>query len=621
VIDAEASLTTPPAVRDARARPLWHYLALVVAFAVAPISIITTALLVGQANNERIAVGRGLQATAEAIARAVDSEVRSYQAVLHTLARSPMLLANDLASFHGYATGVGRDTGTFVIVYDRSGEQILNSMQPYGAALRQPLREGRPAQGDEPPLTDAAAIRRVLENGTPTTTSLFRSLTTGRLLIAVAVPVKRDGELQFVLAAAIDPKVLAPLVQHVGVDPHATRTAVIDSNDFVLARWSDAATVVGRRAGEDYRRLRRAAPQFLADVTSREGDRLLVAAHTSSLTGWTATAATARGELSRADNLWLIGAVLAAASALLGSFLAYRLSRSINASMMGLVAVSAGGAQPTENQEPAIQEISAVKRALLRSRELERQASADRETALVAQARRRELEQSARAKDHFIAVLSHELRNPLAAVSNAVALVRRGAADGPVVDMLERQVRHLIKLVDDLLDVTRLAQGKLRLELTPVDLRQLIPQAIQASAVRVERKRQQIDLAMPDEPVPVRADPVRLVQVISNLIDNASKYSPQHTVIVVRLRVTDRHAVLAVRDQGRGIAPEDVDRLFEPFTQLPVGDGVLSEGLGLGLPLARQLVEQHGGRIWLHSDGPERGCEAMVELPLDKQGA
>lgn len=616
MIDADATLIARPADRVGRQRPLWQYLTLIVTLAVAPISIITTVLLVGQASNERATVGRGLQSTAEAIARAVDGEVRSYQAVLQTLARAPVLRSDDLQAFHGYAAQVGRDTGTFVVVYDRHGEQILNSMQPFGAALRQPLREGRPSQGDEPPLTDAAAIRRVLSSGTPATTSLFRSLSTDRLIFAVAVPVVRDAEVHYVLAAAIDPAVLAPVVQRLGGDPQAIRTSVVDTNDFILARWSDAATAVGRRASDEYRAMRRTAPHFLADLTSRDGRRLLVAAYTSTLTGWTATAATDLGDLSSADNLWLIGAALALGSALLGGFLAYQLGRRINASMVALVAVSAGKAHPVDQHAPAIQEIAQVHGALLRSRQMERQAAMERESALVADAHRRELEQSALAKDRFIAVLSHELRNPLAAVSNAVALVRRGVADGPVVDMLERQVRHLVKLVDDLLDVARLTQAKLRLDFERLDLRLLIPQSIEGSAARIERKKQQIKLAMPQEAVPIRADRVRLAQVVSNLVDNASKYSPEHTVIEVGLHTTPTHAVITVRDQGRGISSTDIDLLFEPFTQLPPTEGTLNEGLGLGLPLARQLVEQHGGRVSIHSDGPDRGCEVIVQMPL-----
>jgi len=229
------------------------------------------------------------------------------------------------------------------------------------------------------------------------------------------------------------------------------------------------------------------------------------------------------------------------------------------------------------------------------------------------------LRQADRTKDEFLATLGHELRNPLAPMVNAVALMRSRAGDAEVgakaLDILERQLRHLTKLIDDLLDVSRITTGKLRLTLESVDLTVLARAAAEATAPLAAQRGLRFSAELPETPCPVNGDPVRLAQVLNNLLNNALRYTPAGGEVVLRLGDDAEHVRLAVQDSGIGIAPALQERIFELFAQ---GDQRLERGntgLGIGLTLARQLVRLHGGDIRLHSEGEGRGACFVVELP------
>ena len=231
----------------------------------------------------------------------------------------------------------------------------------------------------------------------------------------------------------------------------------------------------------------------------------------------------------------------------------------------------------------------------------------------------RRLQQADRAKDEFIATLSHELRNPLAPLRNAVALMRMDGNVDPrtaaVVAMMERQVNHLVRLVDDLLEISRVTRGDFTLRLERTQLAGIVRNAIETSAPVVEAHRHALDVSLPDAPVWVDADAVRLAQVVSNLLDNAAKYTPPGGRIEVRLERKDDEAIVRVRDNGPGIEPAARERIFEMFNR---GDraAMLGEGgLGIGLALSRRLAEMHGGRLEVESEGGGRGSEFRVCVP------
>ncbi len=227
-----------------------------------------------------------------------------------------------------------------------------------------------------------------------------------------------------------------------------------------------------------------------------------------------------------------------------------------------------------------------------------------------------------RRKDEFMATLGHELRTPLAALRNALALLQRGAADPAAARLagaMQRQLHQLTRLADDLLDVGRVRLGKLRLRREPLLLEPVLRQAVEACAPAVDGAGQRLSLRLPGAPLPVDGDPVRLTQLFSNLVGNASKFTPQGGRIEVSARLDGDSAVVSVRDSGIGIAAGALGSIFDAFTQL---DGAAAHaGLGIGLALARQIAELHGGTIEARSAGPGEGSEFVVKLPLKREAA
>jgi signal transduction histidine kinase len=225
-----------------------------------------------------------------------------------------------------------------------------------------------------------------------------------------------------------------------------------------------------------------------------------------------------------------------------------------------------------------------------------------------------------RRKDEFLAMLAHELRNPLAPISSAADMLRLAYAGEPRVkqisDIIARQVAHMRHLVNDLLDVSRVTRGLVTVARQPLDLRRVVGEAAEQVRPLVDARRHVLTLSLGDTPVMVDGDHTRLVQVVANLLGNAAKYTPEGGCIDVELEAADGQAFLAVRDNGSGIGPDLLPVVFDLFTQ---GSRTLDRaqgGLGLGLALVRKLVELHGGHVDATSAGPGRGSTFTVTLPL-----
>ncbi|WP_233801719.1 PAS domain-containing hybrid sensor histidine kinase/response regulator [Paraburkholderia sp. HP33-1] len=234
--------------------------------------------------------------------------------------------------------------------------------------------------------------------------------------------------------------------------------------------------------------------------------------------------------------------------------------------------------------------------------------------------RREELERSSERMRDFLATLAHELRNPLAPVRNALGTMQMETGLSPVLararDLIDRQVTHLTRLVDDLLDIGRIMSDKVELRIARVDLAELVARAIEAARPFTDAREQRVVAHVPDDPVVIRGDMTRLVQVLQNLLHNASKFSPGGSVIDVLGRIDFRMAVLEVRDPGCGIPVRSLDRIFELFAQEKEGQNFGESGLGIGLALCKSLVEMHGGSIVASSEGPGLGSRFTLSLPL-----
>jgi PAS domain S-box-containing protein len=236
-----------------------------------------------------------------------------------------------------------------------------------------------------------------------------------------------------------------------------------------------------------------------------------------------------------------------------------------------------------------------------------------------------ELKAGDRRKDEFLATLAHELRNPLAPVRNAVQVLRlKGPADPQLRwarDVIDRQVEYLTRLIDDLMDVSRITRDKLELRRQRIAINDVVYGAIESSRPLIEQSGHELIVALPSQPVFLNGDLVRLAQVFLNLLNNAAKYTDRGGRIWVTAEVTEQNVMVSVKDTGLGIAPEKLPRLFDLFFQVDLTLERARGGLGIGLSLVRRLVELHGGRVEVHSGGVGQGSEFIVQLPLLKESA
>ena len=236
---------------------------------------------------------------------------------------------------------------------------------------------------------------------------------------------------------------------------------------------------------------------------------------------------------------------------------------------------------------------------------------------------RQAAESANRAKDEFLAMLGHELRNPLSPILTALQLMKLRGSDASERErtVIERQVTHLTRLVDDLLDVSRIARGKVELKEEIVEIAEIVAKAIEIASPLLEQRTHTLDVHVQRTGLTVKGDSTRLSQVISNLLTNAAKYTAPGGHITIRTEGDDGEVVVRVRDTGMGITPEVLPRVFDLFVQERQAIDRSQGGLGLGLTIVRNLVERHGGTVSASSEGPGKGSEFVVRLPRASAGS
>jgi signal transduction histidine kinase/CheY-like chemotaxis protein len=236
------------------------------------------------------------------------------------------------------------------------------------------------------------------------------------------------------------------------------------------------------------------------------------------------------------------------------------------------------------------------------------------------EAQARKLAEADARKNEFLAMLGHELRNPLAPIRNAVKIMKQRGSDDPDMcwarDVVDHQVRHMGQLVDDLLEISRVTSGKVRLQKEAVDVATIVAFAVETSRPTIEAQHHRLSISLPAEPIYVDADSIRMAQVLSNLLNNAAKYTQSEGQIRLAAAPDGDEVVFRIRDNGIGIPPEMLSRIFDLFTQVDHSLDHSQGGLGLGLTLVRSLIEMHGGTVQALSDGLGRGSEFIVRLPI-----
>jgi signal transduction histidine kinase len=223
-----------------------------------------------------------------------------------------------------------------------------------------------------------------------------------------------------------------------------------------------------------------------------------------------------------------------------------------------------------------------------------------------------------REKDEFMATVAHELRSPLSVIHYANAIDRTSANQSARdhIDLIDRQVQHLNRMVQDLLDISRATRGLIDLDCKQMDAAAIVNEAVEKVKPLIDARSHVLAIDMATEPLLLHADPLRIQQVLTNLLNNAAKYTPDGGNICLRIRRIGDNVVFSVRDNGQGIAEDALPRIFDMFVQLPAAGHSRDDGLGIGLALVRKLVEMHGGSVSARSAGPNRGSEFTVTLPL-----
>ena len=554
---------------------------------------------------ERHAVLRGMQELARTSVLAMDQELTAAIATGRTLATSARLSQGDLESFYAQARAANAGTIRQTALLREDGQQLFNTALPFGQPIAPPL---------------AGALQRVqgvLARGLPTVSNLIVGGATRRPVIAIELPLRLDDGRRVLLDQwfavshlnRVLPRDVAPSWQ----------VAVFDRDGATLARnaaWKDEIGTRARPALLDG--LRQGKAQI--DIAGPDGKPMAAALARSALSGWTAVIGVPVSELeaTAASAVSLIAATLlcAVALALAGAIL---FARRLLAATEYLGAATEGMAEgwlppPADLRIAELNSLQQVLHAV--SRRLQKAEAGRRKHLAEVQAARSVAESQNRAKDEFLAMLGHELRNPLGAISSAIALIQMGAG-GPVAErahqIIGRQSRHLAHLVDELLDTNRVLSGKVVLAPVPLDLAGAVREAAQTLQTQGTTAAHEVTLAL--EPVWVHGDPTRLQQVIGNLIENAAKYTQAGGHIAVSTRVRDGMAELVVRDDGKGIEAELLPRVWDVFVQGKVSNRAKG-GLGIGLAVVKSLVEQQHGTVAVHSRGAGQGSSFTVRLPL-----
>jgi signal transduction histidine kinase len=593
-----------------RIRSLLFQLTAVVLFP----SLLAAALAVSKVReSEREAALKGLVESVRATALLVDGEVKQSIGALTALATSPHLQTGDFKAFYEQAQAVEDQPNVWTLLLDDSGTQKLNTAVPFGTPPPAPAALER--------VTKALATRR------PVMSDLIVGPVTKKLLTTLYVPASPSPMGNFVVAQAFavtqwDKEVKRP------ADRPDWIIAVIDSKGKFIWRSHLAQAYLGQTARPELVAAAAASHSGELRLQTVEGIDSYQAFTHSELTGWTIAVAAPVPSIEASmlpAATWLgVGAVLATSLGLIAaSLLGRQLLSSFQVASNAALALGRGEL-PSTPQAP-VDEFNTLNTALqnaaaLLAQEKRAREGVEREREQLLQAERAEREAAQNdnlQKDQFLALLGHELRNPLAAISGAGDVLNRGAKDPETrqrfVSMIQRQTHHLSRIVNDLLDVSRMLTGKIVLDARPVDLADCVRQCVEA--LRITPRAADHVWQLNCEPVWIHADAVRVEQIINNLAVNARNFSPLGAAIRITVRCDPAHGVLEVSDAGPGVAPELQAIIFEPFKQGPPMRGRQSTGLGIGLSLVRQLVQLHGGDVSVHSSGMGDGSTFVARFP------
>jgi signal transduction histidine kinase len=589
----------------------------VVVAAALPVWLGSVLLLYQVHVRERALDERNAGATARALSALVDRELARAQTAAEILATSPALLAGDLAAFHERTSAaLHAEIGDVVVLSDASGQQLLSTASAYGEAL--PVH-GNPQQ-----------VRKVLESGRPSVSGVYAEGAMRTPVVSVDVPVFREGKVVKALSVALLPRRLGELLRAQRL-PDGWVASIFDGGGVIVARTDGEDRFVGQKGPPAL--LEAIARTSEGMVHSEIFDEIPVSSvfSRSPVSNWAVTIGVPTKELT--TRLWhslgisvAITLVLMALGIVAAHWLGERLARPIRALIAP--ALAHGRGERVELPPLDLAEADDLGRALAEGSRLLQERTIERDRAESAGqqslAAKKAAEDATHARSAYFAYLSHELRTPLTAILGYSDLIARraeakDAKSAGYCARIEQAANHLLKIVNDILDYAKFEADELSLQKELVDVRELVEDALQLLAANAEQAgihlKQEIAPALPS----IRADRMRMRQILLNLVSNALRFTERGgTVSVGAAPGSDRSLVIEVQDTGIGIPPEELPRVLQPFTQVVDPSKPRLVGTGLGLPLAKGLVELHGGTLEIASE-PGIGTTVTIRLPLDER--
>ena len=589
------------------------FIALMVAAIMLPL-VLASAFAVNKIRlEEKAAAIASLHKTVEATALRVDKDIQASIAALGALGNSEHLQTGNFEAFYLQAKAINRTPDSWVTLLRSDGTQVFNTAVPFAT----------------PPTANApsAFVAKALATQKPYISDVFAGPRTGRQITAVYLPTVAIGANSYVVSQAFALDHWKNIAKQQDLPPDWI-VAVIDRAGRFIARSHKSADFLGQPARPELVAAAAEKEEGLLRHPTLEGVESYDAFSHSEVTGWTIAVAAPVASIDepavRAVQIAGTGFLFAMlASGLLAVAFGRRFVSAVQSASSAAVALGQG--QSPTAAFTSIVEVDVLNRFLADAGQLLEKERQARLAAEVERERLLEVERLARdaaqkentAKDHFLAMLGHELRNPLAAISGAVSVLTRGNKTtldaNRYLAIIRRQNRHLVHIIDDLLDMSRLMAGKIVLDRHPVDLAECLQSCVDALKAAHRLNGHTIDFTA--EPVWVNGDPVRIEQIFINLVGNALKFSKAGTTIKVDLHQSGGHAVMRVQDQGTGMTPDLLAQVFEPFVQGPPPVNGNQSGMGIGLALVRQLAELHGGKVTVASAGLGLGSTFTCHFP------
>jgi two-component system, sensor histidine kinase and response regulator len=557
--------------------------------------------------HERDHIAQSTLVTARALVSAVDRDLVSTTVAAQILALSPNLQSEDFAAFHSEASKlIPLVFGSNFALADESGQQLVNTLTPYGEAL--------------PRYQNATSQRRVFETGKPVVSDVIISQLSNKPVIAIHVPVMHDGKVKYTLSVGVFPQRLNELLIRQKLPPNWI-ASVFDTSSVIVARTHNSERFSGRKASPMLLAAMAGTSSGVAETTTVEGISVFTAFTRSEVSGWTVAIGIPVAELSQGLNrLLLLGGAGAIGLLIVGLALAGFQSREIAHAVQDLIppAQALGRGEVPEMPRLNVREADDVAQALGRAYQILQSRTVERDRAKLKEEQARVL---TGMMDEFVANVSHELRTPLTSIAGSLGLLANGVAGAlPIaavrlIAIAHTNAQRLVRLVNDILDIGKIASGNMTFDFAPIDLRKAAGQAIDANRAFAEIHHASIRLDHASPDCVVRADADRLIQILTNLLSNAIKFSPHGGEVVVTIKRTESMGCLLVRDHGPGIPEQFKSRIFDKFAQAETGDARQKSGSGLGLNIVSKIVAQHGGIVGF-DDAPGGGTVFHVEIPL-----